>query len=82
VRHSLFISVGTFQGRKTARRPRDRPTSSHPSPDHWGEIAGRLFETSLSVLTLEVYYRYLPLYRTADSEGLEAAAAEPGNKKK
>ncbi len=55
---------------------------SHPSPDHWGEIAGRLFETSLSVLTLEVYYRYLPLYRTADSEGLEAAAAEPGNKKK
>ncbi|MGZ3353769.1 MAG: prenyltransferase/squalene oxidase repeat-containing protein [Isosphaeraceae bacterium] len=56
---------------------------SHPSPDHWGAIAGRLFETSLSVLTLEVYYRYLPLYRTADSEGLEAAAAaEPGNKKK
>ncbi|MBV8312945.1 MAG: hypothetical protein JO344_21380, partial [Planctomycetaceae bacterium] len=55
---------------------------SHPSPDHWGGIAGRLFQTSLSVLTLEVYYRYLPLYRTADSEGLEAAAAEPGNKKK
>jgi hypothetical protein len=55
---------------------------SHPSPDHWGEVAGRLFQTSLSILTLEVYYRYLPLYRTADTEGLEAAAAEPGNKKK
>jgi hypothetical protein len=47
-----------------------------PTPDHWGEIAGRLFQTSLSILTLEVYYRYLPLYRTSDTEGgLEAAAA-------
>jgi hypothetical protein len=56
---------------------------SNPSPDHWGEAAGRLFETSLSILTLEVYYRYLPLYRTADNESLEAAeTAEPGKKKK
>ena len=45
-------------------------------------MAGRLFQTSLSILTLEVYYRYLPLYRTADTEGLEAAAAESGEKKK
>ncbi len=35
-----------------------------PVPDRWGSRAGRLFETSLSVLTLEVYYRFLPLYRT------------------
>ena len=56
---------------------------SHPSPDHWGEVAGRLFQTSLSILTLEVYYRYLPLYRTADTEALDAAAAdEPAKKKK
>ena len=48
---------------------------SHPSSDQWGEAAGRLFQTSLSILTLEVYYRYLPLYRTADTEGgLEADA--------
>ena len=33
-----------------------------PKPDHWGTSGGRLFETALSVLTLEVYYRYLPLY--------------------
>lgn len=33
-----------------------------PETDHWGRVAGRLFMTSLSVLTLEVYYRYLPLY--------------------
>ena len=47
---------------------------SNPRPDRWGEAAGRLFQTSLSILTLEVYYRYLPLYRTSDTEGLEAAA--------
>ena len=45
-----------------------------PSRDRWGASGGRLFQTSLSVLTLEVYYRYLPLYRTADQEGLEASA--------
>ena len=56
---------------------------SNPRPDRWGEAAGRLFQTSLSILTLEVYYRYLPLYRTADTEGLEAAApAKPEKKKK
>ncbi|HWE35994.1 MAG TPA: prenyltransferase/squalene oxidase repeat-containing protein [Isosphaeraceae bacterium] len=34
-----------------------------PQPDRWGSRGGRLFQTSLSILTLEVYYRYLPLYR-------------------
>ncbi|MBX6313898.1 MAG: terpene cyclase/mutase family protein, partial [Isosphaeraceae bacterium] len=37
-----------------------------PAPDHWGKTAGRFFVTSLSILTLEVYYRYLPLYRERD----------------
>ncbi len=27
----------------------------------WGDQGGRVFTTSLAVLTLEVYYRYLPL---------------------
>jgi hypothetical protein len=39
-----------------------------PQPDHWGQSAGRLFVTSLSLLTLEVYYRYLPLYRPSDTD--------------
>jgi len=34
-----------------------------PTPDKWGESGGRLMMTSLSALTLEVYYRYLPLYK-------------------
>ena len=39
-----------------------------PEPDIWAGRAGRLYLTSLSILTLEVYYRYLPLYRTADDD--------------
>lgn len=35
----------------------------HPTLDRWGSQGGRLYMTSLSVLTLEVYYRYLPLFR-------------------
>lgn len=34
-----------------------------PDPDPWGDQGGRLMTTSLSCLTLEVYYRYLPLYK-------------------
>jgi hypothetical protein len=31
--------------------------------DAYGDYGGRLMVTSLSLLTLEVYYRHLPLYR-------------------
>ena len=31
--------------------------------DAFGRAGGRLMSTALSVLTLEVYYRHLPLYR-------------------
>lgn len=41
---------------------------NQPEPDRWGELGGRLMVTSLSALTLEVYYRYLPLYKL-DSPG-------------
>ncbi len=36
---------------------------TYPVPDPWGAQGGRLYMTSLSALTLEVYYRYLPLFR-------------------
>ncbi len=39
-----------------------------PAVNIWGLRAGRLFTTSLSVLTLEVYYRYLPMYRDYDED--------------
>ncbi len=34
-----------------------------PQKDAWGSRGGRLMQTSLSALTLEVYYRYLPLFK-------------------
>ncbi len=49
----------------------DRPTK-----DHWSDAGGRLMVTSLSCLTLEVYYRYLPLYKLdkpAEANAKEAA---------
>ncbi len=57
-----------------------------PQPDRWGLVAGRLYVTSLSILTLEVYYRWLPLYRSTDersdpkaiNDAREEANAAPG----
>lgn len=37
--------------------------SWNPRGDRWGDAGGRLYVTCLSIYTLEVYYRHLPLYR-------------------
>ena len=37
--------------------------SWNPKDDVWGGQGGRLMTTSLSALTLEIYYRYLPLFK-------------------
>lgn len=34
-----------------------------PNGDRWGNSGGRLYVTCLSIYTLEVYYRHLPIYR-------------------
>jgi hypothetical protein len=34
----------------------------NPVPDRWSSQAGRLYVTTLNLLSLEVYYRHLPLY--------------------
>ena len=47
-----------------------------PQPDLWGRVAGRLYTTSLSLLTLEVYYRYLPLYRDPGGPSPDMAKAK------
>jgi hypothetical protein len=51
--------------------------SWNPAGDIWGgkEAGGRVFVTSLRCLTLEVYYRYLPLYKLDNDQQLAPAAA-------
>ncbi|MCA9034746.1 MAG: terpene cyclase/mutase family protein [Planctomycetaceae bacterium] len=42
----------------------DGPNAGSWDPkDPWGRYGGRLYSTALATLTLEVYYRLLPLYR-------------------
>lgn len=36
-----------------------------PVPDRWGLLAGRLYLTTLNLLSLEVHYRHLPIYDDA-----------------
>lgn len=36
----------------------------HPVPDRWGPHGGRLYVTTLNLLSLEVQYRLLPLYES------------------
>jgi hypothetical protein len=33
-----------------------------PSPDRWAPHAGRIYVTTMNLLSLEVYYRHLPIY--------------------
>jgi hypothetical protein len=47
-----------------------------PQEDRWGRRAGRHYQTCLSVMTLEVYYRYLPVYRT-DPRSMDPSS-DPG----
>ncbi len=38
--------------------------SWNPNGADYGGAGGRMYSTSLAILTLEIYYRYLPMYRT------------------
>ncbi|TWT90256.1 Squalene--hopene cyclase [Pseudobythopirellula maris] len=44
------------------KRGRERGSWS-PDGDRWGSHGGRLYITCLSIYTLEVYYRHLPIYQ-------------------
>jgi hypothetical protein len=48
-----------------------------PKPDSQGESGGRIYMTSLAALTLEIYYRYLPMYKLDKEIDGEPAAAKP-----
>ncbi len=46
-----------------------------PEKDAWGRHGGRVMQTSLSCLTLEIYYRYLPLFK-ADADNAKPVVAD------
>jgi hypothetical protein len=46
----------------------DRDGSWNPQGDAHAGAGGRIMQTSLSLLTLEVYYRHLPLYQRIDTK--------------
>jgi hypothetical protein len=53
-----------------------------PAGDQWGKAGGRIMSTALSVLTLEIYYRYLPLFKADNEGGAKGGAAKDDAKGK
>jgi hypothetical protein len=43
--------------------------SWHFNGDHGTSAGGRLYSTTLAAMTLEVYYRYMPIYKSKSTEG-------------
>ena len=37
--------------------------SWNPEGTDWGAQGGRMYATSMALITLQVYYRHLPMYR-------------------
>ena len=60
---------------RTQEKEDHKRGSWDPDGADWGKVGGRIYSTSLAILTLEVYYRHLPLYRR-EGAGREAPAGE------
>ncbi|MGE5191104.1 MAG: hypothetical protein ACM3U2_01295 [Deltaproteobacteria bacterium] len=61
-------SAALLAGRVVARaatRGASPAGSWAPTGDHGSGSGGRLYQTTLSVMTLDVYYRYMPICRHA-----------------
>jgi len=52
---------------ETQRKDGHAEGSWDPRPP-WGDYGGRIYSTVLSTLCLEVYYRFLPMYRAPDRQ--------------
>jgi hypothetical protein len=49
----------------TNQRQSGAAAGSWDPRDNWSKIGGRVYQTAICTLCLEVYYRYLPMYRDA-----------------
>lgn len=69
---------------KSQDREGHKAGSWDPTSDAWGRQGGRIYTTALSALTLEVYYRHLPLYRREklDKESSEEIARKQAEQEK
>ena len=55
--HPLLVSSQSQTGRLAGSW-----NPHYPVRDQWAPHAGRLYVTAMNLLSLEVYYRHLPLY--------------------
>ncbi|MFP4055593.1 MAG: DnaJ domain-containing protein [Candidatus Brocadiia bacterium] len=71
---SLLVQIQEKGGPREGESEEDEPTSlrarrqrrnrgSWPPYTLWAREGGRVYATALAILTLEVYYRYAPIYR-------------------
>lgn len=52
------------------------PVSGSWDPeDEWADIGGRVYQTAMCTMMLEIYYRYLPVYIDADRRAARADSA-------
>jgi len=61
---------------RTQEKEGHRAGSWNPAGTDWGAQGGRLYATSMALMTLQVYYRHLPMYRPVIRTGRSAAAAD------
>ena len=59
--------------------PEGQYAGSWEPRDPWSGYGGRIYTTAIATLSLEVYYRYLPLYKEAGSNAAPAAVEPKGN---
>jgi hypothetical protein len=66
-------------GELLAKQRQDgKPAGSWDPADRWSTLGGRIYQTALCTLMLEVYYRYLPLYTLDGQPVAETPPAGPG----
>ncbi len=70
----VLISTQTKDSNRCANGSWD---PDNPAKDQWAPQGGRLMLTALSCLTLEVYYRYLPLFK---EDAKEKRRRRPGGR--
>ncbi len=62
---------------KTQIQEGDAAGSWNPDDRHGAGPGGKLYQTALSVMTLEVYYRYMPMYRHDERQAEVVRATLP-----